>query len=276
MLIWRRQAVRCLAPGQDFNQTTYLGEDKESRAGYGSISSLEVRVNGEANGGGAVPVDTEGGTMDLSSSRYIRPEDIVLPLGYNEEMTLLGRGGFGNVYKGVIHGVQEVAVKAVCKPGPDFQFALLKETVMLEHITKDRNIVQFYDWSLSGNDLFLVMELMHGRDLWSVLSDSKVARELSWGQRVKSLALNIAQGLVFLHANAVIHRDMKSKNILLGVGWQVAKIGDVGTTALVQDTHLSLQYGEASGTLAWAAPELLMGTRITSKVDIYSLGVVLW
>lgn len=68
---------------------------------------------------------------------------------------------------------------------------------------------------------------------------------------------------------------MKSKNVLLTSGRR-AKVSDVGTAALHSATYLSTDTNRFAGTLAWAAPELLMGHKVSSKADVYSLGVVLW
>ena len=87
--------------------------------------------------------------------------------------------------------------------------------------------------------------------------------------------MDIARGLAFLHSNKVIHRDLKTKNVLLNKEKTVAKIGDVGAAVIHADGYLTPGSGMV-GTLAWAAPELLLGQRISDKVDIYSFGVVLW
>jgi len=121
----------------------------------------------------------------------------------------------------------------------------------------------------------IVTELMEGGDLRAAL-DSIDSPMLHWSSLGRQIALDIVRGLCFLHANNVIHRDLKSKNVLLTADWATAKIADVGAAAIHSKGYLTASAGQVLGTLAWAAPELLLGQKITPKADIFSCGVVLW
>lgn len=150
---------------------------------------------------------------------------------------------------------------------------------------------------------------LQGGDLRDALSGGGRAA-LQWHRGGKGVAMDIARGLASLHANSVIHRDIKSKNVLLaGGGALVAKLADVGLAAIHTHGYLTPKPDSphVTGTLAWSAPELLMGGRCAAaaaaatgvavsashcastyrcgqcstrrcndKVDIYSLGIVLW
>jgi len=142
-------------------------------------------------------------------------------------------------------------------------------------VSRDRNVVQLYGTCFIEEDLMIVTELMKGGDLREALSGPR-GRELAWGARGRQVALDVTRGICFLHANNVIHRDLKSKNVLLSDDWSCAKIADVGAAAIHLDGYLTPGAGQVMGTLAWAAPELLLGQRCTPKVDIFSLGVMLW
>ncbi|KAK9800309.1 hypothetical protein WJX73_010786 [Symbiochloris irregularis] len=185
----------------------------------------------------------------------------------------LGHGGFGRVYKGVRAEVQPVAVKMVVQAADrKAHESFVHEISMLKFVSRDRNVVQFYGAGIRNNQLWLVTEFMEGGDLRGALS-AEPPHCVTWWNGGKPIAMDIARGLAFLHANKVIHRDLKSKNILLTAEGQ-AKIGDVGMAKIMSEGYFS--HDEAFGTFAWAAPELLLNDRCTDKVDIYSLGVVLW
>ncbi len=115
---------------------------------------------------------------------------------------------------------------------------------------------------------------MEGGDLRAALAAHWASGELQWRGRGKAVALDVARGLTSLHAARVVHRDLKSKNVLLTAGAAAAKVADVGVASMHVDGYLSA--GDMVGTLAYAAPELLMGARCTDAVDVYSLGVLLW
>lgn len=184
----------------------------------------------------------------------------------------LGTGNFGKVMRGVRNDVQPVAIKTMFRRDLAMEEAFIREIAMMKYISRDRNIVQFYGACIQTNNLLLVAELMEGGDLRMSLNTDKDGTFL-WYNKGKSVAVDIARGLAFLHANKVIHRDMKSKNVLMTRDG-TAKIGDVGMAKIMTDG--SLTRDGALGTMAWAAPELLLGEKCTEKVDIYSLGVVLW
>ncbi|KAG7670476.1 hypothetical protein KSW81_003039 [Nannochloris sp. 'desiccata'] len=125
------------------------------------------------------------------------------------------------------------------------------------------------------------MELMEGGDLRNALDNDKDG-VLQWQRVGKGIALDLARGLTALHSCKVIHRDLKSKNVLLSSFSSgnnsnniTAKLGDVGVAANLTHSYLS-NSNKIVGTLAWSAPELLLGRRCDEKVDVYSLGVVLW
>jgi len=258
------------------------------------------------------------GRQDSKASWEIPESAVEICLNEDGSAVELGRGGFGVVYKGILNGVQQVAVKIMRNPGMDGKDAINREIAILEHVSRDRNVVQFYGelvccvhtrglllgvyrgikgfpmyvrpWfltvscppslahagtCLASDDLMIVTELMEGGDLRAAL-DSIDSPMLHWSSLGRQIALDIVRGLCFLHANNVIHRDLKSKNVLLTADWATAKIADVGAAAIHSKGYLTASAGQVLGTLAWAAPELLLGQKITPKADIFSCGVVLW
>jgi len=96
---------------------------------------------------------------------------------------------------------------------------------------------------------------------------------LTW-ERKLSIAIGAAKGMAYLHDNNVIHRDLKSPNILVTADWN-GKITDFGGSRAAQSTA-TMTRGTAVGTVRWAAPEVHALENYTEKVDVYSFGVVLW
>ncbi|NWV85771.1 PAK3 kinase, partial [Dasyornis broadbenti] len=119
---------------------------------------------------------------------------------------------------------------------------------------------------LVNEELWLVMEYMDGHSLTDVIS--KMA--MSEGQ-IAAVCRECLQGLAFLHSNMVIHRDIKSDNILLGLDGSV-KLGDFGLC--VQLSHKEERRNSVVGTFWWMAPEVVRGQPYGPKVDVWSLGIV--
>ncbi|KAL6780339.1 hypothetical protein ACKKBF_B13530 [Auxenochlorella protothecoides x Auxenochlorella symbiontica] len=142
---------------------------------------------------------------------------------------------------------------------------------MMRFVSRDANITQFYGAVVGAKSLMLVAEYMEGGDLRKAIT-ADVRKRLVWGAGGKGVALDITRGLHFLHTSRVSHRDIKSSNVLLTRDGR-AKLGDVGLARILEDQHQSDGF---VGTFAWAAPELLMGQRCDERVDIWSLGTVLW
>ena len=207
---------------------------------------------------------------NTSKAWEIDASDVHINVNAKGQPVVLGKGGFGDVYQGTLRGVQPAAIKMLsAESDSEAEAAFHREAAILKHVNRDRNIVQLYGTSrLAGNRMLLVMELMEGGDLRRRLSNPTTSEELQWHRQGKAVALDIARGLTALHAVNVVHRDIKSKNVLLTKGL-CAKIGDVGIAALHSRGYLTASAGRVIGTLAWSAPEMLLGTLCTNKADIY-------
>lgn len=125
----------------------------------------------------------------------------------------LGRGVTGVVYRAIRGQVQRVAVKVLPTRSSARQRADFMREMHILHSCRDRHIVQFYGAVVEeGTDLMLVMELMEGGTLYDAISNDTTGSFL-WWRRGKSIALDIARGLAFLHSRGVLHMDMKSANV---------------------------------------------------------------
>ncbi|KAB1210427.1 Brassinosteroid LRR receptor kinase [Morella rubra] len=190
--------------------------------------------------------------------------------------SLIGSGGFGDVYKAQLKDGSIVAIKKLIHVSGqgDREFTAEMETIGK---IKHRNLVPLLGYCKVGEERLLVYEYMRYGSLEDVLHDQKkVGIKLNWTARRK-IAIGAARGLAFLHHNCIphiIHRDMKSSNVLLDENLE-ARVSDFGMARLMSamDTHLSVS--TLAGTPGYVPPEYYQSFRCSTKGDVYSYGVVL-
>ncbi|XP_068656710.1 receptor protein-tyrosine kinase CEPR1 [Aristolochia californica] len=198
------------------------------------------------------------------------------------DKNIVGRGGSGTVYKIELGSGQVVAVKKLWTkktkdPFSDQLFPdreLKAEVETLGNI-RHKNIVKLYCCFSNSNSNLLVYEYMPNGNLWDALHRSKGV--LDWPTRHR-IALGVAQGLAYLHHDLlppIIHRDIKSTNILLNAEFQ-PKVADFGVAKVLQarggkDSTTTV----IAGTYGYLAPEYAYSSKATVKCDVYSFGVVL-
>lgn len=190
--------------------------------------------------------------------------------------SLVGSGGFGDVYKAQLKDGSVVAIKKLIHVSGqgDREFTAEMETIGK---IKHRNLVPLLGYCKVGEERLLVYEYMKYGSLEDVLHDrKKIGIKLNWPARRK-IAIGAAKGLAFLHHNClphIIHRDMKSSNVLLDENLD-ARVSDFGMARLMSamDTHLSVS--TLAGTPGYVPPEYYQSFRCSTKGDVYSYGVVL-
>ncbi|KAG4188739.1 hypothetical protein ERO13_A08G184700v2 [Gossypium hirsutum] len=191
---------------------------------------------------------------------------------------IIGKGGYGNVYKGYLPDGSEVAFKRFknCSATGDAEFAHeVKVIASIRHV----NLVGLRGYCIAttplvGHQRIIVCDLMKNGSLHDHLFGSTKGR-LTWPIRQK-IALGTARGLAYLHYGtqpAIIHRDIKASNILLDDMFE-AKVADFGLAkfALEGMTHLTTR---VAGTMGYVAPEYALYGQLTDRSDVYSFGVVL-
>ncbi|ETV66000.1 TKL protein kinase [Aphanomyces astaci] len=186
----------------------------------------------------------------------------------------LTKGAFGEVWLGQYRG-KYVAIKQILeeRKNDTKEIECFVAEIKLMLNLKHPNILDFlgFSWNPKDHNLCFLTEYMKNGDLFYYLQKRKTV--LTWKREKIQLALDIAQGLVYLHSLTpkIIHRDLKSKNVLLDEKF-TAKINDFGISR-VRQFEETMTAGV--GTALWAAPEVFMAKKYNDRADVYSLGVVL-
>ncbi|KAI3802851.1 hypothetical protein L1987_30996 [Smallanthus sonchifolius] len=192
------------------------------------------------------------------------------------EAGVLGEGGFGRVYSGVLEDGTKVAVKVLKRDDQQGGREFLAEVEMLSRL-HHRNLVRLIGICVEERNRCLVYELIPNGSVESHLHGiDKETAPLDWGARLK-IALGAARGLAYLHEDSsprVIHRDFKSSNILLEHDF-TPKVSDFGLARSALDEENQHISTRVMGTFGYVAPEYAMTGHLLVKSDVYSYGVVL-
>ncbi|KAL0366790.1 UNVERIFIED_CONTAM: putative leucine-rich repeat receptor-like protein kinase [Sesamum radiatum] len=231
------------------------------------------------------PVDMVASSPDkdissLDSDIYFPPkegftfQDLVEATNNFHDTFVIGRGAVGTVYKAVLQSTQTIAVKKLAsnREGNNIENSFRAEILTLGKI-RHRNIVKLYGFCYHQGSNLLLYEYMARGSLGELLHGASC--NLDWPTRF-TIALGAAEGLAYLHHDCrprIVHRDIKSNNILLDEKFE-AHVGDFGLAKVI-DMPQSKSMSAVAGSYGYIAPEYAYTMKVTEKCDIYSYGVVL-
>ncbi|KAK9265709.1 hypothetical protein L1049_001679 [Liquidambar formosana] len=184
---------------------------------------------------------------------------------------IIGHGAFGTVYKGILTETGDIVAVKRCSHSSQGKNEFLSELSIIGTL-RHRNLVRLQGWCHEKGEILLVYDLMPNGSLDKALFEARMP--LPWHHRRKIL-MGVASALAYLHQeceNQVIHRDIKTSNIMLDEGFN-ARLGDFGLARQVEHDK-SPDATVAAGTMGYLAPEYLLTGRATEKTDVFSYGAV--
>ncbi|KAL1562679.1 L-type lectin-domain containing receptor kinase VII.1 [Salvia divinorum] len=193
--------------------------------------------------------------------------------GFDEE-NVIGIGGNGKVYRGVLNGGLEVAVKRISHENADGMRAFLAEISSLGRV-KHRNLVGLRGWcKKEKGSLILVYDFMENGSLDQRVFECDASKMLGFESRVRVLR-QVASGILYLHEgweSKVLHRDIKASNVLLDRDMN-ARLGDFGL-ARMHDHDKAAGTTRVVGTIGYLAPEVVRSGRASTQTDVFGYGVL--
>ncbi|KOM53726.1 hypothetical protein LR48_Vigan09g238500 [Vigna angularis] len=215
-----------------------------------------------------------GTAPQLKGGRWFSFDDLRKYTNNFSETNTIGSGGYGQVYQGTLPSGELVAIKRAAKESMQGAVEFKTEIELLSRV-HHKNLVSLVGFCFEKGEQMLVYEYIPNGTLMDSLS-GKSGIWMDWIRRLK-VALGAARGLAYLHELAnppIIHRDIKSSNILLDHHLN-AKVADFGLSKLLVDSERGHVTTQVKGTMGYLDPEYYMTQQLTEKSDVYSYGVLM-
>ncbi|KAI4372175.1 hypothetical protein MLD38_010444 [Melastoma candidum] len=232
---------------------------------------LYKKIGKNENKGFAINITGGGSVVMFHGDLPYTSKDIIRKLETLNEEHIIGCGGFGTVYKLAMDDGNIFALKKIVKMNEGFDRFFERELEILGSI-KHRYLVNLRGYCNSPTAKLLIYDFLPGGSLDGALHER--SEQLDWETRL-SIILGAAKGLAYLHHDCsprIIHRDIKSSNILLDANFE-ARVSDFGLAKLLEDeeSHITTV---VAGTFGYLAPEYMQSGRATEKTDVFSFGVL--
>uniref|UniRef100_A0A7I4BQM7 non-specific serine/threonine protein kinase n=1 Tax=Physcomitrium patens TaxID=3218 RepID=A0A7I4BQM7_PHYPA len=218
----------------------------------------------------------DGNAPQLKGARWFTFNDMRRMTNDFDDDNMLGAGGYGKVYKGVMAETGVILAVKRAQEGSKQGADEFKNEIELLSRVHHNNLVGLVGFCYDKAEQMLVYEFVPNGSLTDWLRGLKSNQPLDWDRRLL-IALGAARGLTYLHENAeppIIHRDVKSCNILLDMSMN-AKVADFGLSVMVSSVNDNKRDETIRGTMGYLDPEYYATNIMSSKSDVYSFGVVL-
>ncbi|XP_056166879.1 serine/threonine-protein kinase-like protein CCR4 [Syzygium oleosum] len=232
------------------------------------------RHNGYSRNIGKADFDMDMLLEEYSAFKIVSKAELVCATNNFSDDNKIGIGSSGTVYRGILGDGQEVAIKQIELTARYKIDAVITEVKTLGHV-KHKNLIRLLGFHARHSECAIVYEYMNHGSLYYHLHTIGSSTLMSWKARLK-VALDVARGIEYLHEFAgprIVHRDVKSSNILLDENW-TAKVSDFGLSVLLPEGEDDFE-DDPKGTFGYLDPEYFNTSRITTKSDVYSYGIVL-
>ncbi|XP_015886795.3 G-type lectin S-receptor-like serine/threonine-protein kinase RKS1 [Ziziphus jujuba] len=200
---------------------------------------------------------------------------IAAATGKFSDANKLGEGGFGSVYKGVLHNGKEIAVKRLSKYSGQGSEEFKNEVMLIAKL-QHRNLVRILGFCVHEDEKMLIYEYLPNKSLDFFIFNETNRKILDWRKRF-DIICGIARGILYLHQDSrlrIIHRDLKASNILLDEAMN-PKIADFGMARIFGTDQIEANTNRVVGTYGYMSPEYAMEGLFSIKSDVYSFGVLM-